>query len=160
MSSWTAIRALPAVMAITIGNAGCQMMVDPFVDELASQGAVTTPSVEGVRLANTTARTDVSRSYENMYAEAQDGTVTYGPLYFADIFETKEDDDGRYAWRAKDFLLFFHGQVQFLANGIAMPLSAVIAPPWREMNSAAEPRWARLGCIPIVRLDDSEPVGG
>ncbi|MHC4696451.1 MAG: hypothetical protein ACYTFA_06900 [Planctomycetota bacterium] len=150
-----------SAVALTVAAAGCQLIVNPFTDELASQPAVTTPSVEGVRLAEKGAPTDLRRPYENMQVHAEAGTVTYGPLYFVDPLEGKGDDDGRFAWTGKDYLLFFHGHAQFLLHGIFWPVSVVAEPPWMVMSSDSPPQWTTLGRTAVRRSDgDDRPSRG
>ncbi len=166
--SWSAHRPLRAlragasvVLAVTLlmTLTGCQLIVDPFTDGLASQPPVATPSVEGVRMAQARTATDLRRSHEEMRVEGEERTVTHGPLYFADPLEGGGSDDGKFAWTGKDYLLFFHGQAQFVLNGILLPVSAVIAPPWTVMHSDSEPRWISLGCVPLVRIDGERSSG-
>ncbi len=159
---WSAQRTLLAAgsgVAVTLATTGCQLVVNPFTDDLASQQAVTTPSVEGVRLAKRETPVDLRRSYENMLVRAEEGTVTYGPLYFVDPLESRGDKDRRFAWTAKEYLLFFHGQAVFLLHGISWPLSIVAAPPWTVMSSDRRPSWMPLGYIPSGRIDGNGPAG-
>ena len=130
------IRFLSGI-AMTIPIAGCELMVNPFTDELASQRAVTTASVDGARAAKVTP-TVLRRSYEQMSVWAEDGAVTHGPLYFEDLFEDRGSEDNRFAWTAEDYLQLFYWRGRFLVNGALFPLSAVVTPPWTVMASDGE----------------------
>ena len=80
---------------------GCQLMVNPFRDELAGRQEMTTASVEGARAAKTTP-TVRQRDYAPFELHAENMGVTHGPLYFEDSSEDKGSEDGRFAWTGED----------------------------------------------------------
>jgi len=114
--------------------AGCQLMVNPFRDELAGQPEVTTASVEGARAAKTTP-TVRQRDYTPFELCAEHEGVTHGPLYFEDSSEDKGSDDDRFAWTGEDYLQLFYWRGRFLLNTVFFPVSAVVTPPWTVMES-------------------------
>jgi hypothetical protein len=120
-------------------TAGCSLLVNPFTDELAGQGPVTTPSADVVRAAPVeTAITQ--RPYAEVQVNAHDGTVTHGPLYFEDPFEDTGSEDGRFAWTGTDYLhAWLLGPGRFAVNAVAFPISAVVDPPWVVMASDGQP---------------------
>jgi hypothetical protein len=131
---WTRILA---TIAAALPAAGCQLAVDPFTDELASQRMVTTASVDGARAAQATP-TILRRHYEPAIVRAAEGTVTHGPLYFEDGFENLCSDDGRFAWTSEDYLYLSYWHGRSILNGLLLPVSAAIAPPWIVMESDGE----------------------
>jgi hypothetical protein len=136
LASWRWI-GMPSGIAAALLLTGCQLMVNPFTDELASQRAVSTASSEGARAAQVNP-TVLRRPYESTVIRPQDGTVTHGPLYFEDPFEDEGSEDGRFAWTGEDYLQVFYWRGRFLLNGVLLPLSAVVAPPWCIMASDGE----------------------
>lgn len=127
------IAVLSAALTTHVG--GCALMVSPFSDEFASEAAVTTPSVEGVAAAEAGSPSDLRRPYADMVARTEDGGVTHGPLYFEDPFEDKGSQDGCYKWTGEDYVYFLYSRARFLINGIFLPVSAIVTPPWTVMVS-------------------------
>jgi len=117
---------------------GCQLVQNPFADELASQRGVTTPSVDAVREA-AVKPTAVQAHGEAKTLPMTDGSVTHGPLYFEGPFEDKGSDDGKFAWTGEDYLWMFSWRGRFLLNAVAFPVSAVVTPPWTVMVSDGRP---------------------
>ena len=128
---WTRILA---TITAALPAAGCQLVVDPFTDELASQRMVTTASADGARAAQATP-TILRRPYEPTTVSAEDGSVTHGPLYFEDGFENLCSDDGEFAWTAEDYLHLSYWHGRFILHGLLFPVSAAITPPWIVMES-------------------------
>ncbi len=126
---------LVLVLGFAALAAGCQLMVDPFVDELAYEPAVTTPSAVAAR-AIPVARAAAQRSGTATHVYAKDGTVTHGPLYYVDPSEDPDCDDGLFAWSGTDYLESLYGPVRFLVNSVFLPLRAVARPPWQIMESS------------------------
>jgi len=129
-------RALArAVMGISvILTSGCQLMVNPFRDELAGRQEITTASVDGARAA-ITAPTVRQRDYAAFELQPENEGITHGPLYFEDSSEDKGSDDGRFAWTGEDYLHLFYWRGRFLVNTVFFPVSAVATPPWTVMES-------------------------
>jgi len=113
---------------------GCQLMVNPFRDELEGRQEMATASVEGVRAAKTTPSVR-QRGYASFELRSEDLGVTHGPLYFEDPFEDKGSEDGRFAWTGEDYLQIFYWRGRFLLNTVFFPVSAVVTPPWTLMES-------------------------
>ncbi|MFH1109258.1 MAG: hypothetical protein V1790_08700 [Planctomycetota bacterium] len=121
-----------AVFGAVVG--GCQLMVNPFHDELAGPQQMTTPSVEGARAA-TAAPSLRQRGYAPVEIHAENGAVTHGPLYFEDPFEDKGSEDGQFAWTGEDYLQAAYWRGRFLVNTLLFPISAIVTPPWTVMES-------------------------
>jgi len=113
---------------------GCQLMVNPFKDELAGPQSTTTASVDGVRAANA-APAVRQRGYAPVEIHAENGAVTHGPLYFEDPFEDKGSEDGQFAWSGEDYLQAAYWRGRFLVNTLLFPISAIVTPPWTVMES-------------------------
>jgi len=110
-------------------------MVCPFHDEFVVHPTVaTTASAEGVHAAKAT---PVLRQRDHAQKEISpnDGAVTHGPLYFEDPFEDKGSEDGKFAWTGEDYLQWWYWRGRFLLNAVALPVSAVVTPPWVVMVS-------------------------
>jgi hypothetical protein len=120
---------------------GCSQLVNPFQDEYAQRPPVTTPSVEAVLAA------DVSPSVQEVngvekHRCAVDGSVAHVPLYFEDPTEESGSEDGQFAWTGEDYLWIAYWRARFMVNLFAMPVSAVVNPPWQTMVSDGQ----RSGC--------------
>jgi hypothetical protein len=121
-------------LACTIGGCG-RPLVCPFHDEFVLHPAqATTASVEGARAVDRAAVIR-QRDFGPMEHDADSGTVTHGPLYFEDPFEDNGSEDGQFAWTGEDYLWIFYWRARFLLNGIALPVSALVTPPWTVMAS-------------------------
>lgn len=136
-----------------VGAGGCQLMVNPFVDELAGQERVTTASASRARAADVTPQ-DLRRQHDTMELTIPDSAVTHGPLYFEDPFVSQGSEDGRFIWNGEDLLSFFYGPARFMVNAAFFPVSAVVAPPWTVM--ASEARTGRKA-VRVVRDADRSP---
>lgn len=123
-----------ALVCVAFAVGGCQLFVNPWNDELACRPAVTTPSVELARAAAANPHT-AQRDVEPALLPSADGSVTHGPLYFEDPFEDKGSVDGRFAWTVEDYFAFVYDGGRFLLNGMAVPVSMIVTPPWTVMVS-------------------------
>ncbi len=124
--------------------AGCQLMVNPFTDELSGQPPVTTASAIAVRAAKGQA-SSFQRPFAQTRVDAKDGTVTHGPLLFEDGAEEVEAADVTFAWTGDDYLEWFMGGGRFLINTVVCPISAIVTPPWNAMASDGVPAQRVLG---------------
>ena len=121
-------------VGIAVVASGCHLMVNPYIDELAMQPLVTTPSAQQAQAASV-APVATHRDYEPVELTAKDGSVTHGPLYFEDPFEDRGSEDGRFAWSGEEYMYFIHGPACYLLKGGLFPISAVVTPPWVTMVS-------------------------
>ncbi len=117
---------------------GCRLVQNPFVDELAGQREVSTPSVDAVRAAA------VQSGFVESHGQPKslpmiDGSVTHGPLYFEDPYEDTGSDDGKFAWTGEDYLWMFYWRGRYLVNAVAFPVSCAVTPPWTVMVSDGRP---------------------
>ena len=135
---WLGLASLIPVAGILTCASGCQLLINPYVDELAAQPAVTTLSADEARTAEVTPQV-LQREYAQTPVCAQDGAVTHGPLYFEDPFEDQGSNDERFAWTGEEYLYFLYGPGRFLLNGAFFPVSAVVTPPWVVMASDGHP---------------------
>ncbi len=129
-----ASRPVIVLLATTISLSGCQLMVNPFRDELEGRQEMTTASVEGARAAEATPSIR-QRDFARVELRPENMDVTHGPLYFEDPFEDKGSEDGRFAWTGEDYLQMFYWRGRFLLNTVLFPVSAVVTPPWTVMES-------------------------
>jgi hypothetical protein len=114
--------------------AGCNQLINPWVDDLPATGDITTASVVAARSAQATP-TPPLRQPEPMITSAQDGTVSHWPLWWEDPFEDKGSEDGQFAWTWEDYFAFPYGFGRFLLNTMAFPVSATVTPVWTVMGS-------------------------
>ena len=128
------VLAAPSLILMAICASGCQLLVNPFTDELANRPAVTTPSVQVAREARVE-RAVLHRTYKPIEVAVVDGAVTHGPLYFEDPFEDKGSQDGKCAWTGEDYLYLLYGPGRFSLNSVLFPVSAMVTPPWVVMAS-------------------------
>jgi hypothetical protein len=131
--------------------AGCSQMVNRFRDEYAHRPPVTTPSVEAVLAAEVPPSVQERHGDEKLRC-AVDGSITHLPLYFEDPTEESGSENGHFAWTGEDYLWIAYWRVRFMANLIALPVSAVVNPPCQTMVSDGR----RSGCG-RGRQFDAEP---
>lgn len=139
MSSTSGIGSRTAVVValsyLTMLTVGCQQgVIRHFADGLGHSTDVTTSSVETVRAAEVETR-HPHRPYAVMEAEVPGATVSHGPLYFEDPFESASENDEQYAWTLEDGYYFFYGPTRFLVNIAFFPFSALVDPPWQMATS-------------------------
>lgn len=128
------VFASSSLILTAIGASGCQLLVNPFTDELADRPAVTTPSVQITHAARV-GEAAMRRTYKPIDVAVRDGVVLHGPLYFEDPFEDKGSEDGKFAWTGEDYLCILYGPGRFSLNSVLFPLSAAVTPPWVVMAS-------------------------
>lgn len=75
------------------------------------------------------------RDWELMPIGSEPGAVTHGPLYFEDPFEDKGRGDPQYRMGWEDFVAAPYCYARYYLNLIALPVSAVVTPPWTAMES-------------------------
>ena len=114
---------------------GCNMFNNPFRDTGPSQVVLTHPSVEGYRAIEVAESKPLMRPHQEMTCAPNSGAVTHGPLYFEDPYEEKGSEDGKFAWTSEDYLHVFYWRGRFLLNAVFFPVSAVVQPPWRDVES-------------------------
>ncbi len=141
-----------AMMAIGLASCGCQLVVHPFRDELAGLPQVTTASVEVVR-ASPSAEVKNVRGSEEAIRFPEDGSVAHWPTWFEDPYEENGSEDGKFAWTVEDYWQMLYWRGRFLVELAFWPISAVVEPPWRVMESDGilEKRCCR-------ELHDARPV--
>lgn len=126
-------------LSLIVGGAGCQMFSNPYHDDLANRQAVTTASVDGARAATIAEREAASPLGDVKEMRAKDGTVTHGPLYFEDGVDENGSDDGQFTWTHEDGWQILSWRARFLMNVVALPIHAVMTPPWQMMASDGRP---------------------
>jgi hypothetical protein len=160
--------ALYLVVAFATTLTGCVSGVNPFVDRLQiSPGSIESPTASAIHVREVTPATPVPRrSGDHKVVTLGDGSVTHYPLYFEDPFEYKDDGDGEFSVTGRDFALYLYGPARWVANGIAVPVSAVSDPPWaREcsdgfVGGAYDARRCRYGVSPVSKLIDYDDGNG
>lgn len=130
--------AVACLGVLSLGLSGCfNYYPIIFVDETAKVPPITTPSAARAReLAGT--HQSLSREYPPAKAPSVSGAVEHGPLYFEDPFETHGSRDGVFAWTWEDYFAFFYCDARWLINGIATPVSVVVDPPPKPMETGGE----------------------
>lgn len=134
-------------------STGCQLIQNPFVDELYPPAVITTPSARAA-LAAPVERAQSMRSHAAIEVRAKDGSVTHGPLLFEGPFEAARRDDTQFAWTRVDSLAWVCGTGRFLTNIALYPVSAVATPPWSVMVSDGEPSRS----VPGAEAHDAAPL--
>lgn len=119
-------------------STGCQLMQNPFVDELSPPAVITTPSAQAAH-AEQIERIPSTRSHAAIEVHAKDGSVTHGPLLFEGAYEAATPDDTQFSWSRVDSVAWSYGTGRFLANIALYPISVVATPPWKLMVSDGKP---------------------
>jgi|GEM_PF-2206572 len=117
---------------------GCQLIVDPYHDEMADLPPVTTASTVGLREANITPRT-IHPLGEAKTVQPKTGTIIHGPLYFEDPYDESGSEDGQFAITNEDVFAFVATGIRFIVNADFYPVSFFVTPPWMPMASDGHP---------------------
>ena len=151
---WTAKRSSRGIgrivrqAALTCGTvvlvSGCQLMTNPFVDDYAGGPSIETPSVVGVRAAQTTPPV-VQRGFAVVTTETVDGSVTHTPLLFEDGFADTWTDDDTFALTGEDWIQWMTWRARFFVNMAAVPFSWITTPPLSVMVSDGHPSRCLFG---------------
>lgn len=138
-NGWTRVSVAALVCLFAIG---CAHSPNQFCDDSPSLAvSQDTPTAADVKSRIEPAPMRV-RDWEVRTVAVKSGAVEHWPLYFEDPFEDKGDgrttpgDMYRLGW--EDFLAAFYGAGRFALNSIALPVSAVVTPPWTLMESDGE----------------------
>ncbi len=137
------VRGVVACAVLVFGG-GCQLMTNPFQDEFCGTPRIATPSVEGVRAADTMPVLH-DRGFVSVDANVADGSVTHGPLFFEDGLEDTWSGDGSFYVRGSDVGQWVAWQARFAINLVAVPYSVIVTPPWGVMVSDGSPSRTMLG---------------
>jgi len=82
--------------------------------------------------------------------------VPHYPLWWEDPFEDQGNGNDEFAWTWQDYFTMPYGFARFALNTVAVPVSAVVTPPWVSMVSD--------GCVEGVhdaqRGISPDPVAG
>lgn len=113
---------------------GCQLVNNPFRDELAKEPPVSTASADAVRTRQVSDQITV-RGFESMERVSADGTVIHWPTWFEEPYEENGSNDGKIAWTGEDYWHMVYWRARFLVELVVWPISAVVEPPWRVMAS-------------------------
>jgi hypothetical protein len=132
----TSARLIVTALAIAAASVACNQppAVNPWIDDVISEEAHTTPSRNGFLAAG---REPVVRKRAVPESELglANGAVPHYPLWWEDPFMDKGDMDGRFAWTWQDYLHMPYGLGRFILNTCAVPVSVVVHPPGMPMVS-------------------------
>ena len=145
---WSKRAMRRALWSVFLVLPGCQLIVNPFDDELAKAPPITTASVEGARTADVSSK-PLRRPYQQAWPTEADGRVTHAPLYYEmpAVYTGSENDT--FAWGAVDYVHWFDGMGRFLLSSVLFPVHVIITPPWQVMVSDG----VAEECCPGMRLD-------
>ncbi len=146
------IIMIAVVSCIILPATGCHMLDYAYVDELAYQARVTTPSVDAARAATPKELSAPTRAHGELRIQVKDGTVTHRPLFFHSPAESPDNDDGLFALSSRDYVSWLHESGRFLACVVLFPIHAVETPPWALMNSDGN-------CVRRAGVDGSSRSG-
>ena len=138
------VRRAGVTCSMVVLVSGCQLMTNPYVDDYAGGPSIETPSVVGVRAAQTTPPV-VQRGFAPVMAETVDGSVTHSQLLFEDSWADVWDDDDTFAWTGEDWIQWMTWRARFFVNLAAVPYSWVTMPPWSVMVSDGSPGRTVIG---------------
>ena len=125
----TARTKAPLALLLLIVAPACSEIVNPFRDDLPASSAVTTPSADRVRDADMPP--DVrQRDWDRTLTATQDQGVSHWPLWFEDSLEDSGSEDGQFAWSWLDYGAVAYGPARQFLNLVAVPVSAIVDPPW------------------------------
>ncbi len=131
-----------AGLVLLVGLTGCSMSINHFRE--------TGPSAEMAWDSPTTADVKTRfepgparhRDWEATTVAAESGIVRHWPLYTEDPFEDKghgrtdaTDPHNVYRYGWEDFVALAYCPARFTLNWLALPVSAVVTPPWTIMES-------------------------
>lgn len=118
-----------------LGAAGCQYVVNPFVDGTQPASTITTPTAVAAAEAVPKAPTMHERDWEPQTRYYPKSGVNHWPLWWEDPFEDKGSGNAEFAWTGEDYIAMPYGWARWLLNTTAWPISAIVTPPFTIMSS-------------------------
>ena len=142
MTRWPGIVGLAGV--VLLGAAGCAHIHDQYTaDSPSLRMPLHSPTAADVteRFAPAEGR---HRDWEVAATAPHSPAVPHGPLYFEDPFE---DKGTTYAYRLgwEDWVAMPYSYARFTLNWLALPVSAIVTPPWTPMESDGKLSMQALG---------------
>jgi hypothetical protein len=131
------------LVVLMAGGCALTRAMDPTTDDLADQ-RISTPSADAF-LAAEGESSSLSRGYETANVALAHREVRHLPLWFDEKRETVGVTDGYCATDADTVFYAFYAPCRFAVNLVALPLSAIDAPPWEVMVSDGEPSQRTFG---------------
>jgi len=132
------LQAVVSMFILLALQTGCKhVYADMFTDEFANKAPVQTQSSQrAIESPGTPSK--LSRGYQLSSVSAADGTVTHGPLYFEDPFETRGSRDGKFAWTFEDYFALGYSDARWLINVAVMEVSFLLPTPVAQMETGAD----------------------
>jgi len=129
-------------LAVGAALAGCAMSINHFRET----GPSTEMAWDSPTTADVKARYEPGpprhRDWEAATVAAESGVVRHWPLYTEDPFEDKghgrtdaTDPYNVYRYGWEDFVALAYCPARFTLNWLALPVSAVVTPPWTILES-------------------------
>lgn len=87
----------------------------------------------------------LQRDWPRVEVAAESGAVTHWPLYFEDPFEDKGAGRAEYRLGWEDYIAMPYSYARFTLNWLMLPVSAIVTPPWKWMESDGILSRQRLG---------------
>jgi len=122
--------------------AGCQHVINPFVDNTIPADDITTATAKTIERPEKetepkkAAATQALRAdWPELTARGNRGTVTHWPLWYEDPLEDVGVYDGRFVWTWQDYVAWPYSTGRWIINALALPVSAVVTPPFTILYS-------------------------
>lgn len=138
--------AAGGLLVLAIASIGCSHVNNPWVDSsTVVEEEMTTATAQGYSNKSEFASNRWRTNWPKHDVVFENGAVSHWPLWFEDPFEDKgnryhevaDEDapDAVFAMNWVDFMHIFYGPGRFALNGALWPVSAVVTPPGRLMES-------------------------
>ena len=134
IGSWALLQALCA----TTLSLGCAHVPNQWIEDgPATTSEWESPTSKDLQ-ANHAPAEQRRRDWDAAPLAAESGAVTHWPTYFEDPFVDKgpgREGLNKYRLGWEDYVALPYGYARFTLNWLALPVSAVVTPPYRLMES-------------------------
>ena len=126
--------AIACVVAIVITGCNKPPGINPWRDDSIPPSAYGTASSDYILSANVPP-TIRQRNTEPINGPDVSWDVPHYPLWWEDSFDDQGDNNNTYAWTWQDYFAMPYGLARFLLNTTALPVSAIVTPPFTPIAS-------------------------
>ena len=138
-------RALPRIVAWSLTLAciaGCQHLINPYVDDTIPADGITTATAKTIERPEketepkkAAATQSLRENWPQLTARGNRGTVTHWALWYEDPLEDVGVYDSRFAWTWQDYVAWPYSTGRWIVNALALPVSVIVTPPFAILSS-------------------------
>lgn len=127
-----------AALLAVVPLGGCANLINPFVEDGPARTEEWNSPTALKVFAEQPEGALRKRDEPTSYALRERGEVTHWPLWFEDPFEDKGAGREEYLVGWEDGVAMLYSPARYVLNLVAVPVSAVVTPPWTIMESDGE----------------------